>query len=36
MGTTIADLDIELKMKFSRIGYLESKNSYNFKYMYNK
>ena len=28
MGTTITDLDIELKMKVSRIDYLESKNSY--------
>ena len=25
MGTTITDLDIELKMKFSRLKYLESK-----------
>ena len=25
MGTTITDLDMELKMKFSRIKYLESK-----------
>ena len=25
MGTTISDLDIELKMKISRIKYLESK-----------
>ena len=25
MGTTITDLDIELKMKISRIKYLESK-----------
>ena len=25
MGTTITDLDIELKMKISRIEYLESK-----------
>ena len=25
MGTRITDLDIELKMKFSRIEYLESK-----------
>ena len=29
MGRTITDLDIELKMKISRIKYLESKNSYN-------
>ena len=27
MGTTITDLDVELKMKFSRRKYLESKNS---------
>ena len=26
MGTTITDLDIELKMKISRIEYLENKN----------
>ena len=26
MGTTKTDLDIELKMKISRIEYLESKN----------
>ena len=26
MGTTIADLDIELKMRMSRIKFLESKN----------
>ena len=26
LGTTITDLDIELKMKISRIKYLESKN----------
>ena len=32
MGTTITDIDIELKMKISRIEYLESKNSYNCKY----
>ena len=32
MGTTITDLDIELKMKISRINYLESKNLYNCKY----
>ena len=31
MGTTITDLDIESKMKISRIKYLE-KNSYNCKY----
>ena len=31
MGTTITDLDIELKMKISRIKCLESKNSYNCK-----
>ena len=28
MGTTITDLDIETKMNFCRIEYLESKNSY--------
>ena len=28
MGTTITDLDIELKMKISRIKYLENKNYY--------
>ena len=27
MGTTITDLDIELKMKISRIKYLESKTN---------
>ena len=32
MGTTITDLDIELKMKISGIKYLENKNSYNCKY----
>ena len=32
MGTTITDFDIELKMKFSRIKFLENKNSYNCKY----
>ena len=26
MGTTITDLDIEIKMKISRIDYSESKN----------
>ena len=26
MGTTITDLDIELKMRVSRIEYMESKN----------
>ena len=31
MGTTKKDLDIELKMKISRIKYLECKNSQNFK-----
>ena len=32
MATTIADIDIELKMKISRIGYLESElNSQTFK-----
>ena len=29
MGMTKTDLDIELKMKISRIKYLESRNSYN-------
>ena len=29
MGITITDLDIELKMKISRIKNLETKNSYN-------
>ena len=29
MGTTIRDIHIELKMKISRIKYLENKNSYN-------
>ena len=29
MGTTIVDLDIDFKMKISRVKYLESKNSYN-------
>ena len=28
IGTTITDLDIELKTKLSRIEYFESKNSY--------
>ena len=32
MSTTITDLDIELKMKISRLNYLESKNAYNCKY----
>ena len=27
MGTTITDLDVELKMKIGRIEYLESKNN---------
>ena len=31
MGTTLTYLDIELKMKSSRLKYLESKNSYNCK-----
>ena len=30
MATTLADLDIKLKMKISRIKYLEIKNSYNY------
>ena len=29
MGITITDLYIELKLKISRINYLETKNSYN-------
>ena len=29
MGITITDLDLELKLKISRINYLETKNSYN-------
>ena len=32
MTTTIVDIDIELKMKISRIEHLESKNSCNCKY----
>ena len=32
MGATITDLDIELKLKISRIEYSENKNSYNNKY----
>ena len=32
MSVMIRDLDIELKMKISRIRYLENKNSYNCKY----
>ena len=32
MSLIITDLDIELKMKISRIKYLEKKNSYNCKY----
>ena len=32
ISTAITDFDIELKMKISRIKYLEGKNSYNFKY----
>ena len=31
MGTTITDMDVELKLKISRMEYLESKNSYNCK-----
>ena len=31
MGTTITDLDIELKKKISRIKLLENKNSHNYK-----
>ena len=33
MGTTITDMDIELKMKISRIEYLENEISYNYKYI---
>ena len=29
MGITITDLDIEFKLKISRINFLETKNSYN-------
>ena len=36
MGTTITDLNIELKMKIIRMEYLESKNSYNCTYVCNK
>ena len=32
MVTTIKDIDIELKMKISRIKNLENKNSYNCVY----
>ena len=32
MSIMISDLDMELKMKISRIKYLEYKNSYNCKY----
>ena len=32
MGTTITDLDIEMKTKISRNKYLGSKNLYNCKY----
>ena len=32
MGTTITDIDMELKMKISIIEFLESKNSYICKY----
>ena len=34
MATMITDLDMELKMKISRIQYLESKNSSNCFYIY--
>ena len=34
MGTTITDLVVEIKMEIIRIECLESKNSYNCKYMY--
>ena len=33
MGTTITDTDIELKKKISTIKLLESKNSYNCKFI---
>ena len=32
MSVMIRDLDMQLKMKISRIKYLENKNSYNCKY----
>ena len=32
MATMIIDLDMEIKMKISRVKYLENKNSNNFKY----
>ena len=32
MGATTVDIDVWLKMKISRIKYLESKNSFNCKY----
>ena len=32
MGTTITDIDIESKIKISRIKFLESKNSRDCKY----
>ena len=32
MSIMISDLDMELKMKISRIRYIENKNSYNCKY----
>ena len=34
MGATITDLDLEMKMKISRINYLESKYSKNFKWIW--
>ena len=34
MGTTVTDIDMELKLKISRIKYLESKNSCDCKYNY--
>ena len=36
MGTTITGLDIELKMKISRIKYLENRILKDYEYMYNK
>ena len=36
MGTTITGLDIELKMKISRIKYLENRLLKDYEYMYNK
>ena len=36
MGTTIADIDIEVKMKINRMDYLELRFLKNDEYMYNK